>query len=184
MTREMVVMMDSPEAATEQTVTGWVSRDGFFFGKDERTARYAGATHRACEECGKAIEKNWIVCPLCREKKMSEKFTKLDRRKWDGVTPLAIWDTDTYFFSLEDVEQYCEENEVEMLNLCLVFCDPIKPREVDAGDLFHDELPEDGEVQDSDIIAAVDALNKAIRKAQPFSWYPGKVAADLSEVAA
>jgi len=47
---ETVVMEDSAEAASVQTVTGWVSRLGHFFGANEgaeRTARYDGCTQRS-----------------------------------------------------------------------------------------------------------------------------------------
>lgn len=42
---ETIIFPDSPEAAKETTVTGWVSRNGLLYGKDECAARYAGATH-------------------------------------------------------------------------------------------------------------------------------------------
>lgn len=174
---EKAVMMDSPEAARRMTVTGWVSRDGRFFGEDERTARYAGCTHRTCEACGGSVEKSWIKCPACRAKDMDAKWAKLERRPWDGVTPLAIFDSDTYFFDLDDIENYCEDNGVEVGSLRLVFCRPVKPRPVSANELFLDELPEDGDVEDADVLAAVEALNKALEKAEPFSWLPGSVAA-------
>jgi hypothetical protein len=32
---EKIVMMDSDEAASIKTVTGWVARDGLFWGNDE-----------------------------------------------------------------------------------------------------------------------------------------------------
>ena len=44
-----IVMMDSDKAASIQTVTGWVDRQGRFWGKDEHQARWCGATHRKCK---------------------------------------------------------------------------------------------------------------------------------------
>ncbi|MEB2744543.1 hypothetical protein [Citrobacter portucalensis] len=49
MKTEKIVMMDSDEAASIQTVTGWVDRQGRFWGKDENQARWCGATHRKCK---------------------------------------------------------------------------------------------------------------------------------------
>jgi len=49
MKTEKVVMMDSDEAASIQTVTGWVDRQGRFWGSDEHQARWSGATHRKCK---------------------------------------------------------------------------------------------------------------------------------------
>jgi len=46
---EKIVPYDSAEAASIQTVTGWVSRSGRFWGNDEHMARYDGCTHRKCD---------------------------------------------------------------------------------------------------------------------------------------
>ncbi|KGB00537.1 hypothetical protein DR73_495 [Enterobacteriaceae bacterium ATCC 29904] len=43
---EKVVMMDSPEAASIQTLTGWVDRQGRYWGKDEHQARWCGAMQK------------------------------------------------------------------------------------------------------------------------------------------
>ena len=67
------IFPESTEAATFMKVEGWVSRDGRFYGKDERTARWGGATHIYCRECGEPCPKNWLVCEACREKKDKEK---------------------------------------------------------------------------------------------------------------
>lgn len=50
MKTEKIVMMDSDEAASIQTVTGWVDRQGRFWGGDEHQARWCGATHRKCKK--------------------------------------------------------------------------------------------------------------------------------------
>ncbi|WP_244858805.1 hypothetical protein [Pseudomonas sp. B2021] len=50
MPEEKVVMYEPPQAASIQTVTGWVGADGRFWGKDEHMARWCGATHRHCEK--------------------------------------------------------------------------------------------------------------------------------------
>lgn len=40
MSDKSVIMFDSPEAATYRTdIKGWVSRDGRYYGEDERGAR-------------------------------------------------------------------------------------------------------------------------------------------------
>ena len=43
---KQIILPESPEAASVQTVTGWVSRTGRYWGNDERMARYDGSTHR------------------------------------------------------------------------------------------------------------------------------------------
>ena len=50
---EKTILFTSDEAAKyTDGISGWVSRDGFFWGKDERAARYHGCTHVLCEDCG------------------------------------------------------------------------------------------------------------------------------------
>lgn len=169
-----VIMFDSPEAAQLRTVTGWVSSDGRFYGDDERIARYAGCTHRKCERCEAVIPKSQIICDSCRRKDMDAKYDALESKEWDGVTPLALFDDDTYFWEWSDVEEYAEDHDCEVSDLRLVICYPVKPRPLSADEMFCDELAEDGESPD-DVKDAVEALNQAIESAPPFSWYPGKV---------
>lgn len=56
---ETMILPSSDEAAQQVTVTGWRSREGLFYGNDERIARWAGATHVECSECGKPTPKPW-----------------------------------------------------------------------------------------------------------------------------
>ena len=172
MKTETMVLFDSPEAATLQTVTGWVSRDGRFYGNDERIARYAGCTHRKCESCDNVVDKGHIYCDVCTTKRTAEKYAALPTKEWSGE-PLCTYDDDRYFFDWESVEDYCEDHDTKPEDLMLVICDPVKPKHFDS-DLFTDYLAEDGEVPDG-ILAALDVLNTAIDNAPPFSWYPGEV---------
>jgi hypothetical protein len=167
---EKIVMRDSDEAAQLKTVTGWVSRNGQFYGDDERTARWAGCTHEVCDGCGKVIQRGW--CKGCREKKDVEKWLAAERAEYDGVAMLYSDSSDKYFSDEVEAEEYAEDNGISMDDLRLYICNPVYGRPIDSGH-FCDELPEDGEVPDS-IGFAMDALNKAIKDAGPLSWYPGK----------
>lgn len=177
-----IVMMDSSEAAKLETVTGWVSRLGHFFGYDENTARYDGCTHRKCEKCGVVIEKGALNCWTCFNKSRGEAFERLEKKEWDCETPLVIFDSDTYFFDLDSLLEYCEEHDVNPSGLRLVFCKPVKPPEQNADEMFSEYLPEDQGVEDEDVLDAVDALNAAIAKAKPFSWEQGNVAAIVKDI--
>lgn len=85
--QEMILDTD-PRAATYRTdIKGWVSRDGMFYGdgpSNERTARYAGSTHRACERCGKPCEKLWLKCADCRAILDAERFAARPQAEWNG----------------------------------------------------------------------------------------------------
>jgi len=178
-----VVMFESEDAAQLKTVTGWVSRDGRFYGDDERIARYAGCTHRKCGSCESTVEKYRIYCDACTSKRTIEKYLTLESKPWDGETPLCTYDDDRYFFDWESVEEYCEDNEIKLEDLMLVICDPVKPSLLDANEMFCDELAEDGECPE-EVANAIEAVNEAIRKASPFSWYPGKFRAIFASGAA
>lgn len=72
---EKIVPYDSAEAASIQTVTGWVSRSGHFWGNDEHMARYDGCTHRKCDACETLIPvRGYTICDQCREAKEIEKW--------------------------------------------------------------------------------------------------------------
>jgi hypothetical protein len=62
-TEEIMVLRDSSEAAQYRTgLSGWVSRNGRYFGESEDMARYDGCTHVACQYCGLPARKGWLAC--------------------------------------------------------------------------------------------------------------------------
>ena len=174
---EKVIMYDSPEAATYiKDIEGWVSADGFYCGKGEsgeQSARYRGATHRKCENCDAIIKmRTYTLCDECRHKKAVENYKKLPFREYDG-SPVVDWDSDTYFFNEEDIQDYLEDNELDSIDL--LFCKENKWSEIEP-DYWQDDLPEnsDGELpkklQDS-----LNNLNKVISELPPCSYSPGKI---------
>jgi hypothetical protein len=170
---EIVILSDSPEAATLQTVTGWVSRDGRFFGSDERSARYSGSTHGKCNTCGGVCSKSWLICQACQDSKTVEKWKEAERMPWDGTTPLYSDAYDKYFFD-DGAEEFAEDEGVSLEALRLRICRPVYGRLIDT-DHFSDELPEDNEGEVPDVIAdAMEKLNEAIKAAGPLSWVPDK----------
>jgi hypothetical protein len=182
-TKEAVIPFDSDEAASVQTVTGWMAR-GHFFGEDERGARYFGCTHKPCEGCGELIPKSGIIyCRPCAGTRDAEKYAALPRQQWDGETPLVIYGTDRYFFNEDELDEYCAEHGVAREDLPLVICVPQRPRYVDAMDFLEDVLPEDADEWDvpTPIRDAVEQLNKAIDAAGVLSWTEGKRAATFAE---
>ena len=172
------VLYESDEAASLQTVTGWVSRTGHFWGQDEHMARYDGSTHRTCSQNpahGVVETRGW--CRMCRDERMDAKFAAMPRRAYDGE-PVAVFDGDTYFFDAESIADWLVDNDIEPEDARLVFCKPNMASEIDPNEHFSDDLPEDGEVSDR-LMAAFDALNAVIREEPPLSWYPGEEAVIL-----
>lgn len=184
MTDEKKILYTSDEAASIQTVTGWVSRGGQFWGDNEHAARYGGATHMVCEKCGgEYLRSSW--CAPCHTEKQSAAYLEYPVQEWDGVTPLAIFDSDTYFFDFAAIELYCDTYDVKLEDLRLVLCEPQHVPNFELLSHCEDVLPEDGDESciDSAIVAAADALEKAIRESdKAVSWYPSKVAIKLTNV--
>ena len=176
---KQVIMYDAPEAASIQTVTGWVSADGRFFGKDEDLARFCGATHRRCENNPEhpAHEIN-SSCYQCRTERRDQVFAAMPAKEWSDE-PLVGFDDDNYFFDAESLRDYLLESDVSLSDLRLCICEPNMPREIDPSDVFSDDLPEDGEILDDQLAAAFDLLNEMIRQSGPLSWSQGKYAAVL-----
>lgn len=173
---DKVVLYDSPEAASFVTVTGWMSRNGIFYGDDERTARWYGCTHIPCEQCKEPTRKGYSICDKCRGVEERERYEKLERRPWTEG-PVAIYRDDHYFWDDDDILEYCEEEGINPDRLMLVLCKPCDLPVLDANDFLKDVLPEDQYCEDKGILEAAAAFNEAVKKATSIFWYPDKYAA-------
>jgi len=185
MTDEKVILEESDEAATRTTVTGWVSRQGDFYGdrKDsEWLARNSGCTHWPCHECGAILPKG-TRCEPCYERGMAARFAALPVVEWDGKTPLAEFGSDNYFFDEQAVQDHAEELGVPVSSLRLVLCVPVPAPQVNACDLLANAAsPGDDDVDDHVTPAVrevVNALNEALQAGAPYSWWPGEQAVRL-----
>jgi len=182
-----MVLNTSAEAASWRTgLEGWVSRRGHYFGVGsaaERVARYDGCTHVACADCGTATTKGYTHCGGCRAKRVVERHAAMPREAWDGERPINIYGTDSYFFSEDDLRDYCEEEGCGPESLRLVFCIPNPARELSL-DHWCDDYPDDQEPP-TWLSDAVEELNRVIRAhhADPLSWSPGHIAVVISAAA-
>lgn len=166
-----MILASSPEAASIQTVTGWVSRGGRFWGNDEHMARYCGSTHRLCEanpEHGPVENRSY--CEACHAEKNETKWQAMPKAPLsEELLPLCVFDSDRYFFDLDDLRDWLEEHELNPEGVRLVQCEPVHAQPIDPYDHFIDDLPEDGEVPDA-LREAFEALNTAIAKCEPLGW--------------
>ncbi|HDU1485787.1 TPA: hypothetical protein REW11_002832 [Klebsiella pneumoniae] len=173
MKTEKIVMMDSDEAASIQTLTGWVDRQGRFWGNDEYQARWSGATHRKCKNKPDEHPTHGThsYCEECHRESRQAAFEKLERAVWAGE-PLVIFDDDTYFFDVDSLIDYCRENSVLPSELQLLICEPNRTPEFDIIQHCEEIMPEDGDDSHipQSILDAADALNKAIKESAPISW--------------
>lgn len=172
MTNE-IILYNSPKAASIETVAGWVSIDGRFFGDNEHAARYWGSTHKACKNNPDhpPYVKNYY-CEPCADIKRLEKFNAMPVVEWDGKTLLNLLDTETYFDNQDQIDEFCFEYKVDPSELALVLCEPNSMREVEY-DQWSEILHEDVDLP-SEIETALDLLNDAIREhGKAVSWSPG-----------
>lgn len=175
--KEIVLSTSDKAARFVENISGWVSRHGRFYGKDERLARYDGSTHRPCESCGKPTEKSYLKCYSCRDRAHKERHAKRTVEEWDEKGLLYSFYADEYFRSWDEVDDYALENDVELSAMQLVICDPVYLSKIDS-DYWCDELSEDGELPAA-VQEALNDLNMAIQEAGPVSWTPGKKAAAI-----
>lgn len=165
----------SDKAASLQTVTGWVSSDGRFYGNDEHLARWAGCTHKTCP-CGKITSKHYTICETCREAKRSERYRAMP--EGDPGGDMVYSDSgQRYFLDVDDAATYAADEGCSIVDLDLVCCDPIYMKGVDP-DYWEDALPEGEALSDCAPKAIIDKLNELndlIRASQPvLSWFPGR----------
>ena len=182
MTNEKIILAESDEAAKFVTgISGWVDRHGNFHGKSEEMARYYSSTHKKCEECKAAIiMRGYRYCADCREKKDIERYSKLEKKVWDGEVYLYSDRDDIYLADYQELHDYIYEREIENVDsLRLIICEPEHLRELDA-DYWADDLPEDAELPES-VWSAIDALNASLKDAGIVSWHPGKFAAIIDK---
>lgn len=172
-----IIMADSNEAAEYKIISGWVSRHGRFYGTDESTARYDGCTHRPCQDCGEPAEKCWLLCPKCRAVKEEARYNAIPKEVWDEVGGLYSEVADKYFWSWDEVKEYCDEEDIPIEKLHLIICKPVYLSTLDV-DYFKDALPEDGELPD-EVIKAIESFNKVIKDSEPISWRPASKAVKL-----
>lgn len=176
---ENIILPDSPLAAERKSVTGWVSRDGYFYGdgpSNERTARYAGSTHSQCSDCGAICQKVYTKCEACRDKAALARFLAMPRAPWDGEQMVYSEARDRYYNEPDDAEEELEEGET-LEDLRLILCAPNRARPLDE-DYFVDAMPDDGDYYTlpAALRDAIDAFNKVAAECPPLSWRPGKTA--------
>lgn len=169
------IFPESEEAAKFVTgISGWVDRDGRFWGADECMARYSGSTHRHCD-CGAIISKN-SYCKACVRSREIEKYQNAQKIEWDLKTPLYSQVRDEYISNYSDLINLMEECLVtDPADLELFICEPVKLGEIQS-DYWVDDLPEDGELP-AEVESALEEFNAVILESEPVSWTPGKFAA-------
>lgn len=171
--REIILPSDD-RAAQIKTVTGWVSRQGRFWGNDERTARYDGSTHSLCEKHGPYEQSSY--CHACHEDRQKEKYTKLKKTEWNGDFPIATYNSDEWFWDIDQLRDHVEyiadafESPQHAID-ALMFVDAVAvfAHELDCNEIY-DDRPEESDLP-VEIEEAFEELNRKIKACKKPLYY-------------
>lgn len=180
MKEEKIYLLDDPENCSYKfDIEGWVDRHGRFHGQDKKTAQYSGSTHKRCAECNEnIIPKNYAWCKNCGEKKLKEKYDALPKKEWDGETPLVLYnENDVYFYTFDEIQEYCQENNISIDSLLLVWTEPYIYPEIDMYDYkgglpFDDDLPEE-------LVCLINAFNLSVKEIDSHMYIATNIAVTL-----
>lgn len=102
-------------------------------------------------------------------------FNQMPSKEYDGETPVVIFNSDKYFFCIEDIENYCKKDNIKPEDLRLVFCEPIYFHRIEPNDIYDDILPDGYTVEDvsKELSDAFNNLNKIISKKIIAGWAEG-----------
>lgn len=172
MSTEEIILYDSEQAATYKTgLSGWVSRDGRFFGKDEHMARWSGCSHIKCEE-GNIYKKGFRKCDPCRARARDERYQALEFEEYTDQI-VVCRDHENYFFHPSDLYDHMRDNGLYKMEL--IVCEPNYAPYIE--DYGIDIMPEDQYIDDvhPELANMLAEVNDYIAKNKPIlSWAGGK----------
>lgn len=138
-------------------------------------------THDNCITCGEEFKKPFTYCTRCQScvnKHNNQIFNNYELVEWNGETPLCVFDDDTYFFSSDDIIQYCEDHECLPSQLQLVTCTTSNLSEIDF-DHWMDEVDEDWEPSPQ-LVMKLNELNEFLSKESSNTWFASNKRVDVS----
>ena len=182
MSTEAKPTLTNEEAAEfRENIKGWVCKTcRRFFGDEsgaERMARYCCEKDHECDtkDCQNRVQKPYIYCDPCIDKRDLARWEALEAVAWDGKTPLCLDGGDKFFHDEDDLLEYLGENDLAREDLRLVICVEEKPRSFDMAEFLHDDLDPDMGFGDGGECREIDkTVNDWIEKNVPVMWVPGK----------
>jgi len=170
MEKEKVHIKDIKEDTINEPRKIFVVGDKKYYA--DRISKAQLSTHVDCELCSKEFEKPYThskFCPECKIKVDNEKFLALPLVEWDEECPLVIWGDDKWFYSREDIEEFCDEHEIELSDLQLVTSYKTSFSEIDF-EYWADNLHEDWD--DKVFDEKLKEFNKFLREHDTNTWMP------------
>lgn len=140
-------------------------------------------THDNCS-CGEEFEKRFTyqkLCSNCENKKNDNSYQSLDLIEWDGYEPLFLFDTDDkYFFNLDDLLDYCSDEELEPSDLRLLNCvkSNFSPIELESicEEVTHEDWEPSKEFEDK-----LKEFNNWLTNQSTDTWFPGNKRVNISK---
>lgn len=174
---EKQIILPENVELTEEVKTLYKDKDGKYY-LNKESAQEKLATHFKCK-CGNGIrEKFRIYCDLCEPvEKPKQIFTK----DWDGESMLYVEDFDKYFSDLQEIEEYCEDNDHDKNTLAIFICNGNYYSEI-TDEYWEDIMSteDDYVTLPKEIQEKLDELNQAIRNhKEPATWSPSKYRANV-----
>lgn len=173
---EKILSTDDRAATYVTNLKGWVCRNGMFFGEDERSARYNGATHIKCniKGCDELIKKYDLACDKCASENYINQFKKLQIVDYKNEDCEVIFSDllEEYFVDIphlyERISEYCiehniDKDEFDETMFRLQPCEEVKLTEIKESDILNEDSFCDHDVELSrDILLYLELLNKEI----------------------
>lgn len=177
---ENIILAFDMNTAIPVAVQGWKDRHGKIH-LSEEAARYASASHVYCSKCGNVpVKKPYTICDACSHILAIERYNKLQYKECDGKTPIYSETFDIFFNDVDELTDYCSDNDFNLSELRLKLCDPNYFKEIDI-DYWSDDLAEDQDELPKKLQDTVNTLNEIIRTLPPASWTPSKFRTDYND---
>jgi hypothetical protein len=109
-----------------------------------------------------------------------KKYTDMPFQEWDGESPLYFKDDNRCFWSKEELEEYCFDNDIFPEALQLIICEPVYGSIIDPYQIWESEIPEEEELQYwwPELDQKIQEINRLIidrkNSGNPWSWFPGE----------
>lgn len=170
--------LPNEEAAEYRTnIEGWVCKTcRRYYGREggaERAARYCCEKDHKCDAdgCTNRSPKGRIYCAPCDKRRDEERYLKLPVVEWDGERPLVVYDDDRYFFDVDDLLQYLEEDDLKLEDVRLVLAEEDQKPSFEMSEFLSDYLCDDNRMDLELGTEKVDKyVNRWIEKYCPTTW--------------
>ena len=169
---DKVILKGDPSSVRVELTNVYYSLRGQAYLRRE-SAEHDSYTHFKCTNCGNIVERN-SYCKDCSQAKHNEKYNKLPYQEWDGECCVCIYEDDKYFWDSDQIEEYCDDNDIKFDDLQLVICEPSEYREL-SSDFFEEIMPEDMDELPKKIQDKINEFNEFMKSLPPLSYTPTNI---------